>query len=262
VLGLPRSTFPGSLVDIGRFGALGRIDSLSRTLNDSVGAGVLARAVVGGVEAVGTSIVRDVAKGLDVNRLLLPAASGVHVLSSAVRPAFEQVHRALSTWSRAFGSFDQIGRYLARIPLLAALRARRAALRGDLAGVREFIVDWLEGRPSEPMVEATIDALLEDDWVPYDDDLVEVEVIEYLRGRTTDRYTRRHKMIGGTQLLGRRIDSLDRPIPLGPSGDLVPLVALTADPVSRPAQDAAPADEQRVRRALAQFKPDEQTVLL
>ncbi len=248
-----------SIGDIGRFGALGQFDSLAKTVNQAVGIGGLHKTV----QAMSASVLTNFTRHVDLDRLFRPVMPNLQVLAgSVVRPVFEQVHDTLNLWSRSLGGFDQIGRYLARVPLIAALRARRAALRGHLTVVREFIVDWLEQRASEPMLEATIDALLEDDWVPVDDDLGDVEVIDHLRSRTTDRYTRRHKPIGSTQIVGRRVDSLDRLVPLGSSDERVPLVAVTADPSSRAGQDLAPAAEQRALRALAQFKPDEQKVLL
>jgi hypothetical protein len=255
LLGAQRTLFPRFASDIGRISAFSQIDSVTKIATEVIGGGALSKAVQG----VGASLATDFFKGLGSHQTLLTELPSVNLfIDSAVRPAFEQVHDILNTWSRGF-SFDSFGRSLARIPLFAALRARRAALRGDLAAVREFIVKWLERRPTEPMVEATIDALLEDDWVPYDDD-VDLEVIEHLQ-RRAGRYTRRHKMIGQTQIVGRSVDSLDRLVPVGRSGERVSLVTLTADP-STAIVDVDPLDERRAQRALGQFKPEEQQVLL
>ncbi len=257
LLGLQQSVVAGLAVGIGRFGAFSQMQSLTKTVNEATGVSALSKTV----QRLGASVLADCAKGPDLNRLLVPAMPNLNVLAGAiVRPAFEQIHETLNAWFRGLGSFDRIGRSLARYPLFAALRARKAALQGDLAAVRDFIIEWLERRPTDPVVQATIDALLEDDWVPDEDDLIDVEVIEHLRLRTTDRFTRRYKLLGETQVLGRRVDSLDRLV-LAPSGDLVPLVAVTADPSSRPAQDLDPADARRARSALAKFKPEEQKVL-
>lgn len=252
LLRIQQSVVAGLAVDLGRLGASAHMESLTNTVKD----------VSKMVPWLRASVLADFAKGLDLNPLLLPAMPNFNVLTGAVvRPAFEQVHSTFNAWTRVLG-FNQMGRTLARIPLLAALRARRAALRGDLTTVRDFIAHWLERRPTEPMVEATIDALLEDDWVAYEDHVIEIEVIEHLRARTTDRYTRRYKMVGNTQILGRSVESLDKLVPVGRSGDLLPLVSVTPDPSGRPAQDVAPADEKRALRALAKFKPEEQEVLL
>ncbi len=256
-LGARRTLFPRFASDIGQFSAFSQIDSVTKIVTEAIGGGALSKAVQG----VGASLATDFVKGLGFNQLLLPEMSSVHLfVGRAVRPAFEQVHNILNTWSRGF-SFDSFGRSLARIPLFAALRARRAALRGDLAAVREFIVNWLERRPTDPMVEATIDALLEDDWVPDEDDALEVEVIEHLQ-RQAGRYTRRHKMTGRTQIVGRSVDSLDRLVPIGRSGERAPLVTLTADPSTAIIDDDVEALERRAQRALGQFKPEEQQVLL
>ncbi len=257
LLGLEQSVVRGFAVDVGRFGAFAQVDAVTKVVNNAVGVSAMSKAVQG----IGASVLGDFAKGLDVNRFFLPAMPSVQLLAgSVVRPAFEEVHRTLNVWSRTF-SFDSFGRSLARIPLVAALRARGAALRGDLAAVREFIVHWLERKPTPPMLEATVDALLEDDWIPYDDDVVTVEVIEHLQ-RQAGRYTRRHKMIGETQIVGRSVDSLDRLVPVGRSGDRLPLVAVTADPSTVQVDGASPESERRALRALDQFKPDEQQVLL
>jgi hypothetical protein len=255
LLGAQRTLFPRFASDIGRVSAFSQIDSVTKIATEAIGGGALSKAVQG----VGASLTADFFKGLGSHQLLLTELPSVHLfVGSAVRPAFEQVHDILNTWSRGF-SFDSFGRSLARIPLLAALRARRAALRGDRAAVREFIVNWLERQPTEPMVEATIDALLEDDWVPYDDDAVDLEVIEHLQ-RRAGRHTRRHKMIGQTQIVGRSVDSLDRLVPVGRSGERVSLVTLTADPST--AIVDVDSLERRAQRALGQFKPEEQQVLL
>lgn len=257
LLGAQRTLFPRFASDIGRVSAFSQIDSVTKIATEAIGGGALSKAVQG----VGASLATDFFKGLGSHQLLLTELPSVHLfVGSAVRPAFEQVHDILNTWSRGF-SFDSFGRSLARIPLFAALRARRAALRGDLAAMREFIVNWLEQQPTEPMVEATIDALLEDDWVPYDDDAVDLEVIEHLQ-RRAGRYTRRHKMIGQTQIVGRSVDSLDRLVPVGRSGERVSLVTLTADPSTAIVDVDVDSLERRAQRALGQFKPEEQQVLL
>lgn len=257
LLGAQRTLFPRFASDIGRVSAFSQIDSVTKIATEAIGGGALSKAVQG----VGASLATDFVKGLGSRQLLLTELPSVHLfVGRAVRPAFEQVHNILNTWSRGF-SFDSFGRSLARIPLFAALRARRAALRGDLAAVREFIVNWLERQPTEPMVEATIDALLEDDWVPYDDDAVDLEVIEHLQ-RRAGRYTRRHKMIGQTQIVGRSVDSLDRLVPVGRSGERVSLVTLTADPSTPIADVDADSLGRRAQRALGHFKPEEQQVLL
>lgn len=257
LLGDKRTLFPCFASDIGRVSAFSQIDSVTKIAAEAIGGGALSKAVQG----VGASLATGFFKGLGSHQLLLTELPSVHLfVGSAVRPAFEQVHDILNTWSRGF-SFDSLGRSLARSPLFAALRARRAALRGDLAAVREFIVNWLERQPTEPMVEATIDALLEDDWVPYDDDAVDPEVIEHLQ-RRAGRYTRRHKMIGQTQIVGRSVDSLDRLVPVGRSGERVSLVTLTADPSTAIVVVDVDSLERRAQRALGQFKPEEQQVLL
>jgi hypothetical protein len=258
LIGAQRTLFPRFASDIGRVSAFSQIDSVTKIATEAIGGAALSKAVQG----VGASLATDFFKGIGSHQLLLTELPSVHLfVGSAGRPAFEQVHDILNTWSRGF-PFDSFGRSLARIPLFAALRVRRAALRGDLAAVREFIVNWLERQPTEPMVEATIDALLEDDWVPYDDDdAVDLEVIEHLQ-RLAGRYTRRHKMIGQTQIVGRSVDSLDRLVPVGRSGERVSLVTLTADPSTAIIDVDVDSLERRAQRALGQFKPEEQQVLL
>ncbi len=258
LLSAQRTLLPRFANDIGQVSAFSRIDSLTKIATGVIDGGALSKAVQG----VGASLTTDFFKGLGSRRLLLTELPSVDLfVKSAVRPAFEQVHDMLNMWSRGF-SFDSIGRSLARIPLFAALRARRAALRGDLAAVREFIVNWLERQPTEPMVEATIDALLEDDWIPYDDDAMDLEIIPHLR-QQAGRYTRRHKMIGQTQIVGRSVDSLDQLVPAGPSGERVSLVTLTADPSTVDVDvDVDSPQRRRAQRALSQFKPEEQQVLL
>lgn len=67
-------------------------------------------------------------------------------------------------------------------------------------------------------------------------------------------------MIGQTQIVGRSVDSLDRLVTVGRSGERVSLVTLTADP-STAIVDVDPL-ERRAKRALGQFEPEEQQVLL
>lgn len=174
-------------------------------------------------------------------------------------PAAEQISQMLWRLGRAWDhALPSIGWTLARVPLLAALAARRAALCGDWQTVVVFVQRWLGRRATVPLVEAAIEALLDDGWLPTSEVLEPAEVIRHLRGQTSPEHTRRYRLIGATQIAGRRIDSLDRPVPL-PSGDVVALVELTPAPLSL--QQDHP-NSPRLARALPMFKPEEQQVLL
>lgn len=200
-------------------------------------------------------------------RLSVESTFAATLISRPWLDATSQIREVLRGWSQTTEIINgvlQIGRTLARVPLFAALAARRAALRGDLATVLTFIREWLGRTPSKPVVEATITALLEDDWVP-DGDLVLVEpddVIAHLRSRTTDQHTRRYKMIGHTQIEGRLITSLDRPVRT-PSGGVVLLADAVASRYTVEDQaDIAVVEDPRLRRVLALLHPDEQQVVL
>lgn len=210
------------------------------------------------------------------------AVANLNVLSQrlAVEPIFaaslitrpwldvtSQIREVLRGWSQAAefaNGFEQMGRTLARFPLFAALAARSAARRGDLPPVLTFIRTWLRRTPTQAVVEATITALLEPDWIS-DDDLVLVEpdaVIEHLRSKTTDAYTRAHKWIGQTQIAGRFVTSLDRPVRAA-SGDLVLLSDAVASRYTVEEQSHADVvEDPRLRRALALLDPDERKVVL
>jgi hypothetical protein len=201
------------------------------------------------------------------NRLPVEPILGAALITRAWLDVTSQIREVLRGWSHTsdlVSGFQQIGRTLARAPLFAALAARRAALRGDLATVLTFIRTWLRRTPSKPVVEATITALLEDDWIPEGDlALVEPEaVIDHLRSRTTDQYTRAYKWVGQTQIEGRLVTSLDRPVRT-PSGHLVLLSDAVASRYTVEDQvRSSDFEDPRLRRALALLHPDEQKVVL
>ena len=185
---------------------------------------------------------------------------GAGFLGRSALPAVEQIGQVLWRLGRAWDHsvLPIVGRTLARVPLLAALAARRAALQGDWETVRAFVQHWLDRRPTVPILEAAVEALLDDGWLPESEVLEPVEVIAHLRARTSPEHARRYKWIGDTQIAGRRIDSLDRPVPL-PSGDLVALVEVTPAPLGLQHDDSI---NPRLARALPMLKPEEQQVLL
>lgn len=221
-----------------------------------------ARLAVGGHVAAAVSSLNGLGQRLTVQP--------IYAASLITRPWLDvtsQIREVLRGWSQTaeiVNGLAHIGRTFARVPVFAALAARSAALRGDLETVVTFIRTWLGRTPSKPVVEATITALLEDEWLP-DGDLVLVEpddVIEHLRSRTTDAHTRAYKWIGSTQIEGRLVTSLDRPVRTA-SGDLVLLSDAVASRYS--VEDHAHDDileDPRLRRVLALLNPNERKVVM
>jgi len=142
----------------------------------------------------------------------------------------------LGGWTRdLFESTRSMVRAFARIGLEAALRARHAVLSGDTAEVDYFIKEWLELRVTRLRREVVIEVLLSDEWVPASLEPPSTEVVRHIKALATDKNrSRKYRFIGGTQIKGQTIQSLDRSIYL-PSGGEVPLAETVADPYSDPA---------------------------
>lgn len=203
---------------------------------------------------------RNLFKGLDLGLIGFSRfGADVAFLGRAVQPAVLQIAETLRGFSRMWESagLQGIGRTLARVPMLAALAARRAALHGDWEALKAFVWHWLDRRPTWPALQAAAEALLDDGWLPESDLLGPGEVIPHLRSAITSEATRRHKLLGDTQLLGRRLDSLDRQVPL-PGGGTAAVVDLHVPPGGL--QDDS-GDDPRLARALPRFAPDEVRVL-
>lgn len=115
--------------------------------------------------------------------------------------------------------------------LRAALRARRAVLRGDLEAIARFLREWLGFKNTPPtLVDAASAVLLEEAaWLPADVD-VDEDVCPRIR-KLTIREHRNFRLIGDTELCGRSVDSLDREVMISRSEAVsVPLVEVVPAP--------------------------------
>jgi hypothetical protein len=121
--------------------------------------------------------------------------------------------------------------WLGRVALRIALSAKEAVLRGDVEAVRWFVRHWLNfGRVPATLVDAASAVLLDESaWVPAEDAPMGYDPRRRLRALTIAAH-RNFRLIGDTQLCGRRVWSLDEPVPIG-SGDVrVPRVELVQSP--------------------------------
>lgn len=122
--------------------------------------------------------------------------------------------------------------------LMAALRARRAVLRGDVEAIVRFLRQWLGFKRTPPtLVDAASSVLLEEAaWLPTGLEADE-KLCPRIRKLTIDEH-RNFRFIGDTQLVGRRVDALDRPVSIAdePSAN-VTLVDVTPTPPPPPNMD-------------------------
>jgi hypothetical protein len=137
--------------------------------------------------------------------------------------------------------------WLGRVALRVAVSAKQAVLRGDVDAVRWFVQHWLNfRRVPATLVDAASTVLLDESaWMPAEDVRAGYDPCRLLRALTIAPH-RHHRMIGDTQLCGRRVWSLDEPVRIG-SGDVsVPRVELVASP-------PPPCDEIRDPRLIRLF---------
>ncbi|GAB4662181.1 hypothetical protein MOKP64_45050 [Mycobacterium avium subsp. hominissuis] len=151
------------------------------------------------------------------------------------RAAMDALWRApeqsVATMLQSFSTLADQGVAWGWRALGAALRARRAVLRGDLEAIVRFLREWL-GFQKTPhtLVDAASAVLLEEAaWLPAGlagDDKV-VPLIKQL----TVREHRNFRLLGDTQLRGRPVDSLDREVPISRDNTVrVPLVETVPAP--------------------------------
>jgi hypothetical protein len=122
--------------------------------------------------------------------------------------------------------------------LMAALRARRAVLRGDVEAIVRFLRQWLGFKRTPPtLVDAASSVLLEEAaWLPIGLEADE-KLCPRIRKLTIDEH-RNFRFIGDTQLVGRRVDALDRPVTIADEpGANVTLVDVTPTPPPPPNMD-------------------------
>lgn len=111
------------------------------------------------------------------------------------------------------------------------MSAKKAVLRGDVDAVSWFLRHWLNfRRVPATLVDAASTVLLDESaWMPAEDAPAVYDPRPRLRALTIAAH-RNHRLIGDTQLCGRRVWSLDESVPIG-SGDVsVPRVELVASP--------------------------------
>jgi hypothetical protein len=179
------------------------------------------------------------------------------VAMSSVRT---QMHDWLSGLGETVRSGSTLAKALARWPLMAALRARDAALRGDTEEVDGFIRGTLNMRltPKQYWLrDAVVSVLLENDWLPDDVGVTAYDVVTDLRKRVT-KESRNHKLIGDTEVKHYRFDYLDRQVRASEEstatvGDLV-----VARSIYSPAEDI---DDPRLERLTSRLNDDEQAIL-
>lgn len=144
----------------------------------------------------------------------------------------------------------------------AACVARDAVVHDPAAGrevVASFVAKWLGLRPTAAMVEAAANALLQAPLTPTDP-APDGVLIRRLRIDTL-RQRRAWRPIGETQVRGRRVDSLDRPLHL--VGDAAPMTVGDTVGAEDVRSDAVVGwDDQRIARVLARLRPDELRVVL
>jgi hypothetical protein len=148
--------------------------------------------------------------------------------------------------------------WLGRAALRLAVSAKQAVLRGDVDAVRWFVRHWLNFTcVPATLVDAASAVLLDESaWMPAEDAAVGYDPRQRLRALTITAH-RNHRLIGNTQLCGRRVWSLDEPVPIG-SGDVkVPRVELVPSP-------PLPCDEitdPRLIRLLGELSERERRIL-
>ncbi|WP_404316216.1 hypothetical protein [Prescottella equi] len=161
-----------------------------------------------------------------VHHVAASVSSMVSGLADHIAPMLAAVHSLPSMITSLLDDWRwlaDVGHRVARSGVSAALVARQAAINGETEGVEQFARKWLGiKRVTRDVLEAVVAALLE-----WSVDFVG-DAIDHL-GKLVKRHRRGHKLIGDTQLVGRRIDSLNREI-IQPTGDVTELVALVAAP--------------------------------
>lgn len=172
-----------------------------------------------------------------VPRIDLSAYSHVHAVAASVSSMVSGLADQIAPMSAAINSLSgmitsllddwrwlaDVGHRVARSGVSAALAARQAAINGETEAVEHFARKWLGiAHVTLDVLEAVVAALLE-----WSVDFVG-DAIDHL-GKLVKRHRRGHRLIGDTQLGGRRIDSLNREI-IQPTGDVTELVALVAAP--------------------------------
>ncbi|MBE1548971.1 hypothetical protein GGC64_002995 [Mycobacterium sp. OAS707] len=117
--------------------------------------------------------------------------------------------------------------------LMAALRARRAVLRGDVEAIVLFLRQWLGFKRTPPtLVDAASSVLLEEAaWLPIGLEADE-KLCPRIRKLTIDEH-RNFRFIGDTQLIGRRVDALDRTVSITDEPDAT-LTLVDVVPASPP----------------------------
>lgn len=144
--------------------------------------------------------------------------------------------------------------------LRAALRARRAVLRGDLEAIARFLREWLGFKKTPPtLVDAASAVLLEEAaWLPADVD-VDEDVCPRIR-KLTIREHRNFRLIGDTELCGRSVDSLDREVMISRSEAVsVPLVEVV--PAPPPPAGADDISDPRLVSIIDRLTERERTIL-
>jgi len=194
-----------------------------------------------------------------------PLAPNVFVTSRLVkvyRPLQDSLRTLLEgifdQWSQLARLGSGLAQAFARAALLAAERARKAVLIGDRDEVDAFILNWLEQEPTSCRREAVEMVLLDGAWMmPADDDDPD-DVVERISALTA-RQIRNHKRLAETQINGRSVDMLDRPVGW-PDGTTTALVERIPDPRTRDGIDLGFADH-RIDRVLDQLRVDELAVV-
>jgi hypothetical protein len=187
-----------------------------------------------------------------------------HLLNAALpRPwkdARSPIRAMLTGWEGLLHQGGEMARAMARVALMAAMRAREAVVQGDEDFVREFVIRWLRRKPQPWVMEAAAMVLLENEWLPADLDADGYEVIEKLRV-LVGRYTRYYKPLEATQIRGRKIRSLDKPVGFNTLGEPITLLEVSPDPGAADPAELWSVDDPRLVHALARFKPEEQAVI-
>ncbi|WP_146146183.1 hypothetical protein [Geodermatophilus tzadiensis] len=186
-------------------------------------------------------------------------------LVSDMLPHWTNVHDWLSTSLRIWRDLADVGKASAawaRRALRAARAARDAVLHGRWDLVRAFLREWLDLRhPEDAHLQAAADALLDPGWKPDEVDVWAVPGLLADLRRETVSGARRHRPVYETQINGRAVGLLDRPIARADG-----TVGTALDQVRDEVPVPEPADygfhDDRLNRVLALMTPDEGKVCL
>jgi hypothetical protein len=172
----------------------------------------------------------------------------------------EQLADVLQAWRREWGPGPEYTQSRARRALVAAHAACRALERGDLEPLRRFLRTWLGLTPTDPVVDAAVEVLLDPQWdAPWatEESLTGERSLTALRDRVRGMASR-DRPLWERQAAGHKVALLGEPVPGLSTGGLTRADILPDR--SEPADLAGGLEDERLRAVWTAMNAQERAV--